>query len=277
MRSLSEHAPHMNSNRWQDVDDTASPDAFVGYLDRAAALLREARLATVRALEVTPGCSVLDVGSGAGEFLIELTTTVENVRAIGIDTSRTMVETATARAQAAGAAVQFVFGDAEHLDFPDASFDRVNCSRVLVHLEQPRASVKEMARVLAPGGRLYLFEPDFDALMIDSDDLATATAVRSALTAGLRNPDIGRRIRRFALDAGLELVDFSGSVRPQTSLQIAIEQFHLLEHLETAVATGALSRETASRWRQWVDASEAYARFLVAAVTFRVLAKKPAP
>jgi ubiquinone/menaquinone biosynthesis C-methylase UbiE len=267
----------MNSSRWQDVDDTASPDTFVGYLDRAAALLRETRLATVRALEVTPGCSVLDVGSGAGEFLIELATTVENVRAIGIDTSRAMVETATSRAQAAGAAVQFVFGDAEHLDFPDASFDRVNCSRVLVHLERPRTSVEEMARVLAPGGRLYLFEPDFDALMIDSDDLATATAVRNALTAGLRNPDIGRRLRRFALDAGLELVDFSGSVRTQTNLQIAIDQFHLLEHLETAVATAALSRETASRWRQWVEASDASARFLVAGVAFSVLAKKPAP
>jgi SAM-dependent methyltransferase len=272
---MPERAPHMDSSRWQDVDHAANPDAFVNYLDRGAAHLRDARLETARALEVIPGCSVLDVGSGAGEFLIELAGSVENLRPVGIDASRTMVETAASRAHAAGVSVQFVRGDAQHLDFPDASFDRINCSRVLMHLSDPRSAFMEMSRVLAPGGRLAVFEPDFDALMIDSDDLATATAVRTALTKPLSSPDIGRRLRRYALDAELELLDFGGFVRTMTSLQVAIDQFHLLEHLETAAGTGALSSETASRWRRWVQAADASAKFLVAPVSFRLLARKP--
>jgi SAM-dependent methyltransferase len=272
---MPERGPHTDSSGWQDVDHAANPDTFVSYLDRGAAHLRDARLETARALEVTAGCSVLDVGSGAGEFLIELAGSVENLRAVGIDASMTMVETATSRAEAVGVAVQFVSGDAEHLDFPDASFDRVNCSRVLMHLSEPRSAFMEMSRVLAPGGRLAVYEPDFDALMIDSDDLETATAVRTALTTGLRSPDIGRRLRRYAVDAGLEIVDFGGFVRTMMSLQIAIDQFHLLEHLETAAETGAVSRETAGRWRGWVEAADASAKFLVAPVAFRLLARKP--
>lgn len=274
--SMTDRTPHMKSSGWQNLDDAANPDTFVGYLDAAATILRKARLDTVRALEVTSGCSVLDVGSGAGEFLIELAGSVENVRAVGIDASSAMVETATSRAEAAGAAVQFVIGDAEHLDFPDGSFDRVNCSRVLVHLEHPRAAVEEMARVLAPGGRLAAFEPDFDAMMIDSDDLATATAVRNALIAGLRNPDIGRRLRRLALDAGLELVDVSVSASAIASLQTAIEQFHLLEHLDKAAVAGMVSAETASQWRASVEAADSSGRFTVWPVAFRVLATKAA-
>jgi hypothetical protein len=58
-------APGMSSSCWRGVD-TGDPGFFVGYLDRAAAGLREARREAAAVLEVQPGCSVLDVGSGPG-------------------------------------------------------------------------------------------------------------------------------------------------------------------------------------------------------------------
>jgi SAM-dependent methyltransferase len=273
---MTDKAPQTDSGRWQEVDREAEPDSFVSYLDRAAAILRSSRLETIRVLEVVPGCSVLDVGSGAGEFLIELAAAVENVRAVGIDASTAMVDTATSRARARGVAVEFVVGDAEHLTFPDGSFNRVNCSRVLVHVEHPRAALDEMVRVLAPDGRLAIFEPDFDGLMIDSDDLAVAAAVRGTLMAGLRNPDIGRRLRRLVLDAGLEVIDVSGSVHIIPSLQVANDQFHLMEHLDRAAANRVISAEAAGTWREAIEAADAGGRFAVAPVLFHLLATKPA-
>ncbi len=272
---MPDDASGLNSRHWQQVDRADSPEFFIAYLDKAATGLRTARVAMMRALDVSPGHSVLDIGSGTGEFLIELAGAVPGLRAVGIDSSRALVRTAALRAQAAGAAADFRLGDAERLDFADDSFDRVNCSRVLIHLENPGAAVREMARVLSPGGRLAIWEPDFDALMIDSDDLATSTAVRRRLIARLQNPDIGRRLHRLVLGAGLRIVDVSGEARPVPTLQHAAEQFHLLDHLNAAVASGEVTPAAAAAWRAGLEAADTRGQLFVSPVAFRVLAGKP--
>ena len=263
------------SGHWQHIDRTGDADSFVAYLDRGAEVLRDSRMEVIRLLEFHAGCSVLDVGSGAGEFLIEVARSVEGLRAVGIDFSDSMVKTATSRAHEAGVAVEFAKGDAHKLHFPDESFDRVNCSRVLLHLNDPAAAIGEMVRVLVPGGRVAIVEPDLDALMIDSDNLKVARAVRRQGTAGLRNPDIGRRLRRLLLYSGLEILRLSGMAFPVTSLQTAVDQFHLLDHLKSAVKAGDVDASEANEWRKWLETADAADRFFVAPVLFQAVAKKP--
>jgi SAM-dependent methyltransferase len=262
------------SGRWQRIDSTGDPDWFVAYLDRGADILRDSRMEAMRLLEFDAGCSVLDVGSGAGEFLIEVASRVEGLRAVGIDFSESMVKTARSRAQEAGVVVEFATGDAHRLDFPDESFDRVNCSRVLLHLNDPAAAIGEMARVLVPGGRVAIVEPDHDALMIDSDNLKVARAVRRQGAAGLRNPDIGRRLRRLLLASGLELLRLSGMAFP-VSLQTAVDHLHLFGHLESAVKAGDIDANEANEWRIWLERADAVDRFFFAPVLFQAVAKKP--
>jgi hypothetical protein len=146
---------------------------------------------------------------------------------------------------------------------------------VLLHLERPETAVAEMAWALAPGGRAVLWEPDLDAFMIDSDDLATARAVRDALTAGLHNPDIGRRLPRLAAAAGLELAGVAGRAVPVPSLAHAVSQFHLFEHLASAVRGGAVTAGRAAEWRKQIEAADAAGHTVVTPVGFRVVAAKP--
>ena len=131
-----------------------------------------------------------------------------------------------------------------------------------------------MARVLAPGGRIAIWEPDFDALMVDSDDLAIAAAVRKHLTAGLRNPDIGRRLRRLVLDAGLDLVELSSTVRPVATLQNADNQLHVFAALDAAVAASDIGPEAAAAWRAWLEQVDARGQLFIAAVGFLTVATK---
>jgi hypothetical protein len=131
-----------------------------------------------------------------------------------------------------------------------------------------------MARVLAPGGRVAIWEPDFDAFMVDSDDLSVATAVRRHLTSALRNPDIGRRLRRLVFEAGLELVHLSGVARPVPGLQHADNAFHVFAALEAAVAAGDVDSDAAARWRAWLEQADSRNQLFMSPVGFQAIATR---
>jgi hypothetical protein len=131
-----------------------------------------------------------------------------------------------------------------------------------------------MARVLTPGGRIAIWEPDFDAFMVDSDDLAVATEVRKHLIVALRNPDIGRRLRRLVFEAGLELVHLSGVARPVPDLQDADNAFHVFAALEAAVAAGDVDPDAAARWRAWLEQADSRNQLFIAPVGFEAIATK---
>lgn len=75
-----------------------------------------------------------------------------------IDLSEVAVEEAQKQAEALGGGVTFQVMDAEHLDFPDGSFDVVVGRGILHHLDLAQA-YSEIARVLRPGGRAVFIEP----------------------------------------------------------------------------------------------------------------------
>jgi arsenite methyltransferase len=104
-----------------------------------------------------PGASVLDVASGSGESALFLARQF-GCHVVGVDYGPQSVKEANSRAETAQAdrLVSFVEGDAEHLDFPDASFDAVICECAFCTFPDKRVAASEFARVLRPGGRVGL-------------------------------------------------------------------------------------------------------------------------
>ena len=112
----------------------------------------------VVAAEVRPGDGVLDVGCGPGYLTRMLAQAVgPQGAATGIDAAPENTEYATRKARGL-ANCRFQPGTAEALDFPDGAFDVVVSSLVMHHLpEEGRlGAVREMRRVLRPGGTLLL-------------------------------------------------------------------------------------------------------------------------
>jgi demethylmenaquinone methyltransferase/2-methoxy-6-polyprenyl-1,4-benzoquinol methylase len=96
--------------------------------------------------------STLDVACGTGDMCVELLK--RSCTVTGVDLSEEMLAIARQKAPI----VTFMIADAEHLPFPDASFDAVTCAfgvRNFIHLEQ---GLGEMLRVLKPGGRMVILE-----------------------------------------------------------------------------------------------------------------------
>jgi len=94
----------------------------------------------------------LDVGAGTG-FLTEGAAKIAR-KVIALDFSEAMLS--EARAKLGGRNVEFKIGNVEQIPLPDASIDAVIGNMVLHHCQRPEIAVKEMARVLVPGGRLVL-------------------------------------------------------------------------------------------------------------------------
>jgi demethylmenaquinone methyltransferase/2-methoxy-6-polyprenyl-1,4-benzoquinol methylase len=115
------------------------------------------RRALVRALAPQAGERVLDVATGTGMVAAELLAQAD-CRVVGIDQSAEMLAAARARFGSAEGRVELVEGQAEALPFPDASFDALTFTYLLRYVDDPRATMGELARVLRPGGRIASLE-----------------------------------------------------------------------------------------------------------------------
>jgi len=153
------------------------------------------------------GRRVLDVGCGDGAWA--LAAARQGAHVVGVDASPAMLAAARARAHEAGLDARFQQADAAALPFGDGSFDVVLAITVLCFVPGAGAALREMARVLAPGGRLVLGELGrWNAWAA----LRRARGWRgSALWRGARFRTAGE-LRRLVCDAGLEVEQVRGAV-----------------------------------------------------------------
>lgn len=116
------------------------------------------RRATVRALDLSPGAVVLDLATGTGDLALMIAREHPGVTVIGTDPSRGMLDLAVDKARARSAEVSFAIGDAQAIDREDASVDAITMAFGIRNVpDRPRA-LREMARVLKPGGRAAILE-----------------------------------------------------------------------------------------------------------------------
>src|SRR5271155_2526635 len=103
------------------------------------------RRALVSAVAPASGERVLDVATGTGMVAAELLAR-SGCSVVGIDQSSEMLAGARARFEGSGADVELIEGQAEALPFPDASFDALTFTYLLRYVEDPRATMREVAR-----------------------------------------------------------------------------------------------------------------------------------
>lgn len=178
------------------------------------------RRALVDEISPKPGQRVLDVATGTGMVTAELLRRCGECTVVGIDQSAEMLGAARARF-ANDPRVELVEGEAEALPFPDESFDALTVTYLLRYVEDPRATISELARVLRPGARIASLEFGVPPLVPARWAWRFYTAVGLPVLGRLASREwmevgrfLGPSIRgfydRLPLDAQLELWDAAG-------------------------------------------------------------------
>ena len=106
----------------------------------------------VKFAQLAPGQTVLDVACGTG--VVAVTAARVGAKASGADLSPALLERARHNASVAGVAIDFVESDAEALPYADAAFDAVLSQFGHIFAPRPEVVLREMLRVLKPGGRI---------------------------------------------------------------------------------------------------------------------------
>ncbi len=143
---------------------------------------------------------VLDVGAGTGVNFAYYPREVRHV--VALDPELGMLATASPKREASAVPVSFVAGSAEALPFPDATFDTVVATLVFCTIGDPGRAIAEVARVLAPGGRVLMLEHVRSSNPILGVVMDVATPLQRIVAAGCH---LNRKTHALVARAGFRV------------------------------------------------------------------------
>lgn len=262
---------------FQDSRRTAEMASLFAWLDGADRMeaIQEIKRRMLDFHPLRAGDHILDVGCGLGHEVRRLSQVIgPGGRVVGLDKNEAMIVEARRRSFDTPLPIQYVTGDALHLEFKDDSFDLCRAERVLRYVEEPEQALREMARVTRPGGYTAVFDFDSDQTIVDMPDRVLARRVADVLDAAVPSAWIGRQLVRLCVQAGLSDVVAVPHVVLFRSPQLAVYKRLVGSTLSRAVEAGTLDEADLARWWTWLEKADSDGAFFTATLGFVVVARK---
>ena len=257
---------------FQSVDRASDFEVFASCLALIDSLpfFAECKRESYDLLAAGPGSRVLEVGCGLGDDAAALAGRVApGGSVVAVDGSQAMVEAARRR-HGDVAELSFEIADATRLPYEDSVFDACRIDRVLQHIADPKAAIREMVRVLRPGGVLVAFDNDWETLTVDSADRALTRTILNAWCDRFPAGWIGRRMVGLFLEAGLDDIETHPKTLVSSDFEVADRVFSFSATADRLVSAATISRDDADRWIAELRAADAAGRFFTSYTGFLV-------
>jgi len=219
---------------------------------------------------LAPGLSLLDVGCGPGTITVEFAERVAPGRAVGLDASAEIIERASREFERDN--LSFLVGDAYDLPFEDDTFDIAHAHQTLQHVAEPVAVLRELRRVVKPGGLVAARDVDYAGVIWYP--LVPALSEWLALYSRVHRsnggePDAGRRLKAWAHEAGFTDVATTASI---WNFSDAVDRewwgsMWEARVLQSAFAADAVGKGFAAHadldrisraWREWANSNDGW-------------------
>jgi SAM-dependent methyltransferase len=260
------------------VDRTSDPASFVLYLDAASAteFARTYKQRAFALLGVRAGDRILDVGCGTGDDARALARLVGPTgQVVGVDNSGTMVAEATRRSENLDLPLEYRPGDVHRLPLGDDAFDACRVDRVMQHLADPERALAEVTRVVRPGGRVVVSEPDWETLLVDAPDPVVTRKIIELRGQRIRNGRIGRQLRGRLIAVGLRGVIIYAETLIVEDYAQADRLFSLSASAQAARKTDVVNAAEADDWVRSLEEADRQGRFFASATIFTGGGTKP--
>ncbi|MBV7337224.1 methyltransferase domain-containing protein [Chloroflexi bacterium TSY] len=221
-----------------------------------------------------PGMSLLDCGCGYGTITVGLAQAVDPGRVVGIDVGETEIDAAMAHATENNVSnIEFKLTSAYELPFPDDSFDAVFSHAMLEHLNDPLKALKEMRRVLRPGGVVGIRDADIGSWVMAGprqDFLEQSVSIYvDYWDSQSGHSRMARQLRALLQKAEFERVAGSASCEyfgtpegVEWISRIQSTRFQETDFVEKAIELGLTDRETLKRfsqgWTEWGKSPDSF-------------------
>lgn len=227
------------------------------------------------ALGVQRGDRVLDVGCGPGFYISELLERVgPEGSVVGVDVSADMLAVAAERAEAHPNA-EFHQAPATTLPVASESIDRTVCVQVLEYVEDVPGALREMHRVLCPGGRLVLWDVDWATVSWHANNHGLMRRALAAFDKHLVHPSLPQTLNAHLREAGFENVEMEAHAFATNELIPDAYGGALVSMLKNYVVEhNAMSPEDATAWRDEQRTLAAQNRFFFSVTQFCFAATK---
>ncbi|MDR3576852.1 MAG: methyltransferase domain-containing protein [Anaerolineaceae bacterium] len=270
-----------HANNWANPSNASVQDiaAMASSLeDRSLAHDQQpVNSALINTLAPSPGDRLIEAGCGSGVLCRLLAPQVTPLgRITGLDISPGLISLAQNYAVKAGLAdwIDWCSGKAEALPFPDGCFDGALAARLLLHVSKPEVVLKELARVVRPGGKIAAMDWDFETVAVDhSNRELTRRLLHWRCDHYGGNNWSGRQLWKQMADAGLSRLKMVPVVSvahcEQDSLTIS-----LFRAAQVACAGGEISPAEHDAWVAELKSALAAGSFFASIVYFIVVGER---